>query len=149
MFPYIKEGNKDMSWYLQEESTMRNNSLNDNKNNIREFKVNEIEMKQNKNIFYVESETQSAAIQKYHIQSLNLAALKILTTHINEKDFQSLSLVLSLEQVFKIKKMIQDFYEEVLNETETETKSKPKLNHKTDIEPKVYHLNVQLFPISK
>ena len=85
----------------------------------------------------VTSEIPSEAIRKYHKQNLNLAAEKLETIPNAFREFQSISLALSPQQMKSFKKLIDQFLEQA---SQLETPDKSKV---------IYNLNVQLFPVSK
>lgn len=95
------------------------------------------EFKQVGNPFQVSSEVGSLAIQKYHKQNLNLAAEKIETVPVSEREFQSVSMAMSSKKVKAFKKLIDDFLAEA---QELGAEQEPN---------DIYQLNVQLFPITK
>jgi len=97
------------------------------------------ELKQIGEPFQVSSKVPAAAIRKYHIQNLALASEKIETIDLNEREYQSMSFPLSPKKVQKIKLLIDTFLDDVLEIAQDEN----------DINQEVYHINVQLFPVTQ
>ncbi|MCB0349370.1 MAG: TIGR02147 family protein, partial [Bdellovibrionales bacterium] len=78
----------------------------------------------------------SEAVRKYHKQTLNLAAEKIETVPMKQRDYQSLTIPIDPKQVSVIKKYVNDFLEQITQYTEKNKGSE------------VYNLNLQLFPLT-
>lgn len=93
-------------------------------------------LKQLGNPLEVVSETPSEAIRKYHKQNLNLALEKIETVTLANRQFQSISLPINPKNLEEYKLLIDDFLE------------KATLLAKKHSSTEVYHLNVQLFPVT-
>ncbi len=85
-----------------------------------------------------ENEFKVYAIRNYHKQILSIAQSAIDTIKPQQRENSHLTLKVSQEGFKKIKKRIQDFREELLQLTAEDT----------DVN-RVYHLNVQLYPIVK
>jgi uncharacterized protein (TIGR02147 family) len=85
----------------------------------------------------VVSEAPSEAIRKYHKQNLDLAAEKIETVPVSLRQFQSVSFGADPAKLEELKKLIDGFLETA---TETAEQHPPR---------EVYHLNVQLFPVTQ
>lgn len=86
--------------------------------------------------FEIASETPSEAIRKYHKQNLLLATEKIDTIPNHLRQFQSISIPMNTQKVAEFKKWIDQFMDE---------------SHKIFVRENssdVYHLNVQLFPVT-
>lgn len=95
------------------------------------------ELKQIGDPLEVSSEVPSRAIRKYHLQNLSLAMEKIETIEVPLRQFQSLSLPMNPQCLKAMKKEIDQFLERM-----TDLAQSTKANE-------VYHLNIQLFPVSK
>lgn len=104
------------------------------------FIETEPEFKQICDPLEVVSDFPSVAIQKYHKQNLALAAEKIETVPLPLRQFQSLSLTMNPAQMTKFKKLIDRFLEQ-----SSDLADQGPLRERTD----VYHLNVQLFPVTQ
>lgn len=87
--------------------------------------------------FEVVSQIPSEAIRTYHKQNLNLALEKIEMVPVQNREFQSISIALSPKQVPQFKKLIDNFLEQAMADSQ----------HQAGTE--VYHLNVQLFPVTQ
>jgi uncharacterized protein (TIGR02147 family) len=87
--------------------------------------------------FVAVSAQPSVAIRNYHRQNLVLAAEKIDTIPNELREFQSLSFALDPAQLPALRKLIDKFIENSLQQAE----EMPGVE--------VYHLNVQLFPVTK
>jgi uncharacterized protein (TIGR02147 family) len=85
-----------------------------------------------------ENEFKVYAIRNYHKQILSIAQSAIDTIEPQQRENSHLTLKVSQDGFQKIKKRIQDFREELLQLTAEDT----------DVN-RIYHLNVQLYPIVK
>lgn len=94
-------------------------------------------MKQLCEPFEIVSETPSAAIQKYHKQTLQLAMDKIDAVKPAHRQYQSMPLAMSPKQIPAFQKLIDRFLDQA------------SAMAKADPGEEVFHLNVQLFPVSK
>jgi uncharacterized protein (TIGR02147 family) len=86
----------------------------------------------------IKSEVPSAAIRKYHLQNLQLAAEKLERVPLKEREFSSITMAIRPEQMMKAKKMIEEFKQRLCNELESA--GRPL---------QVYTLAIQMFPITK
>ncbi len=87
--------------------------------------------------FEVVSKAGSDAIRKFHRQNLELAAEKLETVDVLKREFQTISVALDSALLPLLKMRIDEFLDECSGIAE----SRPGKD--------VYHLNVQLFPITK
>ena len=95
------------------------------------------ELKQMGDPLEVSSEIPSQAIRKYHLQNLSLAMEKIETVETSLRQFLSMSIPMNPSLLKAMKKEMDQFLERM---TDLSHAAKPS---------EVYHLNIQLFPVSK
>lgn len=86
--------------------------------------------------FEVVSDVPSSAIRKYHKQNLALAMEKIETVDVGLRQFQSISIPIHPSVLKALKKEIDEFLSRAAELCETSSATE------------VYHLNVQLFPVT-
>ena len=89
--------------------------------------------------FEVTSDIPSEAIRRYHKQNLELAASKIETVALELRQYQSVALPLKPSQIPAFKKMIDQFLDRASESADSSLSASAE----------IYHLNVQLFPVSK
>lgn len=89
--------------------------------------------------FEVVTKIPSEAIRKYHKQNLYLAIEKIEEIPMNQREFQSISIVVHPNRLPHFKKLIDEF----LNQAMAMAPTQPQ--HGSE----VYHINVQMFPVTK
>jgi uncharacterized protein (TIGR02147 family) len=83
----------------------------------------------------------SLAIEKFHLQNLNLAGASLDNCKSQERDISCIITTLSQKQFEGIKKEVQDFRKKLISIV-----NKPSQPKATD--KRVYHINMQLFPTS-
>lgn len=88
-------------------------------------------------ILHTESEVRALAATNYHIQTLGLAKEALEKVPSQERDFRSITIGLSAQEMERIKKRLADFWKEILLEAQ-EDQSKDK----------VCHINLQFYPVS-
>ncbi|MES2801164.1 MAG: TIGR02147 family protein [Bdellovibrionota bacterium] len=86
----------------------------------------------------VTSDVPSEAIRKYHKQNLDLAKEKIETVSNSLREYQSISIPISLKSISKYKKLIDEMMSEAV-----------LMSKNNGLATEVYHLNAQFFPVTK
>lgn len=79
---------------------------------------------------------QNIYIQKYHLDTIALAKKKLLKDAVKEREFGSITFPVDAKSFKQIKKRLQDFYHEILNEFPAENKNN------------IAQLNIQFFQLS-
>ena len=87
------------------------------------------------------SATPSLAIRKYHKQVLNLALEKIETVPMQHRNYDSVTIPVNSKQLDFLKKQMSHLIEIILEQSQKDVEKKTC--------DQVYHLNVQLFPLTK
>lgn len=87
--------------------------------------------------FEAVSQIPSDAIRKYHKQNLNLATEKIDTVPLQLRQFQSISLPVNGKKIEAFKDLIDDFLSQASDLADSQ------------VATEIYHLNVQLFPVTQ
>ena len=82
------------------------------------------------------TEIPSAAIREHHRQNLLLAAQKIESVPVEEREFTAITMAVNPRRMEKAKKMIREFKQKVCDELETTNCTE------------VYTLSIQLFPVT-
>jgi uncharacterized protein (TIGR02147 family) len=88
---------------------------------------------------HTSEDVESAALQRAHIEELELARRKIETVSVALRDFSSLSFATAESKLPEIKQMIREFRQSILSFSEDDCA----------MNEQVYQLCIQLFPLTK
>lgn len=101
------------------------------------LKVSDGRMKKTSKPFTTTTDIPSAAIRKFHKQTLDLAREKIDSVPVELREFSSITTPVSLKKLKRVKRLINEFKHRMNEELEGEDASE------------VYTLSIQLFPLTK